>query len=63
MAPVAAGRWRWSLLIVGGMLLLALTVLMSYLLDFIKGEFALVLLHQSWDEAVCHQLTLSDRIV
>ncbi|XP_056885948.1 uncharacterized protein LOC130524143 isoform X1 [Takifugu flavidus] len=33
---VAAGRWRWSLLIVGVMLLLALTVLMSYLLDFIK---------------------------
>lgn len=44
LAPVTAGRWRWSLLIVGLMLLLALTVLLSYLLDFIKGEFALFLL-------------------
>lgn len=44
LAPAAARRWRWSLLIVGVMLLLALTVLMSYLLDFIKGEFALFLL-------------------
>lgn len=63
LAPVAAGRWRWSLLIVGVMLLLALTVLMSYLLDFVKGEFALffaVVLQQSWDEAVCYQLTLSE---
>lgn len=42
LAPVVAGRWRWSLLIVGVMLLLGLTVLMSYLLDFVKGNFALL---------------------
>lgn len=40
LTPVVAGRWRWSLLIVGVMLLLGLTVLMSYLLDFVKGNFA-----------------------
>lgn len=40
LSLLAAGRWRWSLLVVGLMLLVFLTVLAFYFLhDVVKGEF------------------------